>query len=91
MNGATTNAEELQQLKQIEAMKRQILTRMLSKEAFERLGRIRAVNEALAGQVELYLIQIFQSGKLHDKISDEKMKEILKLLTQKKDFKIKRV
>ena len=91
MNGATTNAEELQQLKQIEAMKRQILTRTLSKEAFERLGRIRAVNEALAGQVELYLIQIYQSGRLKDKISDEKMKEILKLLTQKKDFKIKRV
>ena len=74
MNGATTNAEELQQLKQIEAMKRQILTRTLSKEAFERLGRIRAVNEALAGQVELYLIQIYQSGRLKDKISDEKMK-----------------
>ena len=91
MNGATTNAEELQQLKQIEAMKRQILTRMLSKEAFERLGRIRAVNEALAGQVELYLIQIYQSGRLKDKISDEKMKEILKLLTQKKDFRIKRM
>jgi programmed cell death protein 5 len=91
MNGATTNAEELQQLKQIEAMKRQILTRMLSKEAFERLGRIRAANETLAGQVELYLIQIYQTGKLKGKISDEKMKGILRLLTQKKDFRIKRV
>ena len=91
MNGESANAEELQQLKQIEEMKRQILTRMLSKEAFERLGRIRSVNQQLAGQVELYLIQIYQTGKLQGKISDEKMKDILKLLSQKKDFRIKRV
>lgn len=91
MSGENPGLDELQQLKQIEMMKKQILTSVLSKEAFERLGRIRAVNQALAGQVELYLIQIYQTGKLQGKISDEKMKDILKLLSQKKEFKIKRI
>ncbi len=91
MNGGVSGSEELQQLKQVEEMKRQILSKMLSKEAFERLGRIRSVNQQLAGQVELYLIQIYQTGKIGEKITDEKMKEILKLLAEKKDFRIKRV
>jgi DNA-binding TFAR19-related protein (PDSD5 family) len=66
---------------------------MLSKEAFERLGRVRSVNPELASQVELYLLQVYQTGKLQDKISDRKMKDILTLLTQskKRDFRIKRV
>jgi programmed cell death protein 5 len=82
--------EEMQQMKQIEEMKKQLLSKVLSKEAYERLGRIRAVNPTLAGQVEMYLIQIVQSGKVDQKISDEKLKEVLKLLSQKKEFKIKR-
>jgi programmed cell death protein 5 len=91
MNGENLNLQDLQQLKQIEEMKRQLLSKMLSKEAFERLGRVRSVNPDLAGQVELYLIQIFQTGKLNEKITDEKMKEILKLLSEKRDFRIKRM
>ena len=91
MNGDNVSLEDLQQLKQIEEMKRQILTRMLSREAYERLGRVRAVNQELASQAELYLIQIHQSGKLKQRVSDEQMKDILKVLSQKKSFSIKRV
>jgi programmed cell death protein 5 len=91
MNGENVGPQELAQLKQIEELKRQLLGKVLGKEAFERLGRVRSVNPELAGQVELYLIQIYQTGKLTGKISDEKMKEILKLLSQKKEFKIRRM
>ncbi len=91
MNGENLGPQDLQQMRQIEELKRQLLSKMLSKEAFERLGRIRSVNQQLAEQVELYLIQTYQTGKIKEKISDEKMKEILRLLTQKKDFRIKRV
>jgi DNA-binding TFAR19-related protein (PDSD5 family) len=91
MNGNGVSLEELQQLKQIEAVKRQILNQVLSKEAFERLGRVRTVNPDLAGQVELYLVQIYQSGKVKDKISDSKLKDVLRLLSVRKDFRIKRV
>ncbi|MCK4497009.1 MAG: DNA-binding protein, partial [Candidatus Aenigmarchaeota archaeon] len=71
-------------------MKRNILNRILTKEAFERLSRVRSVNPVLANQVDLYLLQTYQTGKLTESITDEKLKEILKLLSEKKDFNIKR-
>ncbi len=90
MNG-TIDAEKLQQLQEIEQMKRKLLTNMLTKEAFERLGRVRTVNPDLAGQVELYLLQVYQTGQLKQQVTDDKMKEILKVLTQKKQVNIKRI
>lgn len=81
---------QLQQMQQLEALKRQVLGRMLSKEAFERLGRVRSVNPELAAQAELYLLQIYQTGKIKGTVTDEQMKKILGLLSEKKDFKIKK-
>lgn len=78
------------QAQQIEEMKRKLLSQMLSKEAFERLGRVRSVNPQLAGNVELYLIQAFQSGKIKGKIADEELKEILRSVSEKREFNIKR-
>ncbi|UCD07396.1 MAG: DNA-binding protein [Candidatus Aenigmatarchaeota archaeon] len=88
MDGVDMN--QLAQMKQLEEMKRTVLSRILTKEAFERLSRIRSVNPALANQVDIYLLQIYQTGKVTDPITDEKLKDILKLLSEKKDFKIKR-
>ena len=88
MNGFSPH--EMEQLKQIEEMKKQILTRILTKEAYERLARVRGVNPNLAGQVELYLLQIYQSGRLSNPVTDEKMKEILNTLTEKKEMNIRR-
>lgn len=82
--------QQIQQMKQIEEMKKRILGKILSKEAFERLGRVRFANPELAAQAELYLIQIYQSGKLKENVTDEQMKEILKLLSEKRDFRIKK-
>lgn len=84
------DANQLAQMKQIEEMKRTILNRILTKEAFERLSRVRSVNPMLANQVDLYLLQTYQTGKMQERITDEKMKEILNLLSEKKDFNIKR-
>ncbi len=81
---------QLQQMQQLEALKRQVLGKMLSKEAFERLGRVRSVNPELAAQAELYLLQIYQTGKIKGTVTDEQMKKILGLLSEKKDFKIKK-
>jgi len=80
--------QEMQQMQQIEALKKQILGKILSKEAYERLGRVRSVNPELASQAEVYLLQIYQSGKLKGAVTDQHMKEILKLLSEKRDFKI---
>ena len=75
---------------QLEAMKRELLLKFLDKEAFERIGRVKLANPMLAEQVELYLIQLFQSGQLKERLSDTKLKEILNLLTAKKETKIMR-
>jgi len=75
-------------MEQFEAMKKQALSKFLSKEAYERLGRVRFSNSELATKVELYLIQVYQAGKINQKVTDDQMKEILRLLSEKKEFKI---
>ena len=88
MNG--DNNMSIQQAQQLEQMKRQLLANMLTKEAFERLGRVRTVNPGLAGQAELYLLQLYQAGRLKQKITDSKIREVLNVLSEKKGFNIKR-
>ena len=81
----------MQQMKQIEEMKRQILSKILTKEAFERLGRVRTVNPQLAATAELYLLQMQQSGQMAGTVTGEQLKQILSTATpEKKEFKIKR-
>jgi len=91
MNEENISPQDLNQLKKIDEMKRQLMAKMLTKEALERLARVKSINEDLAGQAELYLLQIYQSGKLRDKITDEKLKDILRLLNQKREIRIKRL
>ncbi len=81
---------QLRQMEQIEALKKQILGKILSKDAYERLGRVRFANPELASQAELYLLQIYQSGKLKGVITDEQMKEILRILSEKREFRIRK-
>ncbi len=82
---------QIQQQKQAEEMKRQLLSRMLTKEAFERLGRVKTVNPQLASQAELYIMQVLQTG-YNKRIGDEELKEMLRSLTKRgKDFRMKRV
>ena len=88
MNGL--NPQDLNQLKQIEEMKREVLNKILTKEAFERLARVRVVNPQLAAQVDIYLLQIYQTGKIQEKITDDKLKDVLRVLGTKKEYKIKR-
>ena len=58
------DANEMRQMQQIEEMKRKLLGKALTKEATERLGRVRTVNPSLADQAEMYIMQISQAGKL---------------------------
>ncbi|MFQ5647777.1 MAG: DNA-binding protein [Candidatus Aenigmatarchaeota archaeon] len=85
------DANQLEQLRQIEEMKKQLLAKILTKDAQERLGRVRMVNPQLAGQAELYLIQVYQAGKLKTQITDDKLREVLKTLSGKKEISIKRL
>ena len=92
MNGFDINNEQIrqEQLKQMEEAKKKMLLQILSKEAYERLGRARLANPEIVSQAELYLLQLFQSGKLKEKVTDSQLKEILRILSSgKKKINIK--
>lgn len=73
---------------QIEELKKRIIQKILSKEALERLGRVRLSKPELAEQVELSLLQMYQAGKIKEEVSDQQLKAILEALTTKKEFRI---
>jgi len=77
-----------EELKKFEELKKVIMKKILTKEAIERLGRIKLVKADLATQLELYLVQLFQAGKIKDQVTDEQLKFILDGLIQKKKFNI---
>jgi programmed cell death protein 5 len=79
-----------EQMAQIEQMKKTLLRQVLSKEALERLGRVRIANPNLAAQLELYLIQLYQAGQLKGIVDDAKLKQILDVLAKKREWKIRR-
>ena len=75
------NNPQIEQMKKIEEMKKQLLGKILEKESYERLARVRVVNSELASQAELYLLQIYQAGKLKGTVDDMQLKEVLKFLS----------
>ena len=81
---------ELRQAQQIDEMKRNLLAKAVTKDGLERLGRVRTVNPQLAGQAELYIIQIFQHGKLKSPVNDAQMKDVLRVLSESKNIIIRR-
>ena len=87
------NREEIknEEIQQFEDMKKDALRKVLSKSAFERLGRVKLANPVLASQLEMYLLQAYQAGQLKGNIDDKKLKQILNILVPKKrKTKIKR-
>lgn len=77
-------------MKRMEMIKGEILRKMMTREAYERLSRVKLGNETVALQLEAYLLQVYQTGQLNEKIDDNKLKQILEVLVvQKKKTKIK--
>lgn len=83
-NGGPSPAE----MKQMEEMKNRLLRSILTKDAKERLNRIKIVKPDLALQLEMYLVQLYQNNKIQGMISDEQLKTILEMLTSGKKFNI---
>lgn len=80
--------EQMKQAQEIEKLKKQVMRKILTKKAIERLGRVRLVKPKLASQLELYLLQLHQAGQIKDVIDDSKLRKILDSLTRKQKFKI---
>ena len=83
-----------QQQKQYNNQKYQIMRKILSQEGRQRLENIRIVKPQFAEQIELQLIQLFQSGRLRGAtpLPDKEFKKILEKITagSKKEFNIKK-
>ena len=82
--------EQLQQIQELEELKKIVIRKILTKEAIERLGRIKLVKPNLHDQLILYLLQLYQSNQIKTIIDDAKLKQILDAIVKKKKFKIKR-
>ena len=78
------------QMAEFEKMKRETMKKVLTKEAAERLGRVRLASPVIATQLELYLMQMYQTGNINEGINDDQLKKILEILSTKKEIKIKR-
>ena len=86
---AAQEAQE-EQKATLEAQKQSILRQILTEEARQRLANIKLVRPQVAEAVEMRLIQLAQQGSLSAKLTDEQLKEILTVLSEKKKTTIKR-
>ena len=77
------------QEEQIDGQIKIIISQILTPQARERLGNIRTARPEFARQIEVFLIQLAQGGKLPSQVTDEQLKEILgKLQKKKRETKI---
>ncbi len=81
-------SEDLAAAQKMAQLKKITLKKILSRQASERLSRIRMVKPELAEQLENYLVQLFEAGKIKGEVSDEQIKMILEMVSTKKDYKI---
>ncbi len=86
----STQEQAMQQAQAQQIIKR-VMMEVLEPAARERLSNVKMVRPELAAQLELYLVQLYQSGQLRGKkLSEEQIKDILLKLTAKPDTKITR-
>jgi programmed cell death protein 5 len=83
------------QEREFEVKKYQIMRKILSPEGRQRLENIRMVKPEYAEQIEIQLIQLFQSGKLRGAtpLPDRAFKKLLEQISsfeRKKEFNIKK-
>ena len=77
---------------QMEAHKQELLRKILSHEARQRLTNLKMVKREFTVNLELQLIQLAQTGKVPIPMSDDQLKQILiQLQSRKREPKIRRI
>ncbi|KAG9229159.1 PDCD5-related protein [Amylocarpus encephaloides] len=91
--GGGGGGQEAQQQRQMQAStflispeaRQSILDQILEREAADRLGRIRLVNQQRATDVENRLITLARSGALRGAVTEDQLKELLNAVAEKKE------
>ncbi len=74
-----------------EAERAEILRRILTPEARERLGRIRLAKPEVANSVEQQLIQLASTGRLQRQVDDASLRALLeRVMPERREIKITR-
>jgi DNA-binding TFAR19-related protein (PDSD5 family) len=77
------------QAMQLEMQKKEVLRRMLSEAAYERMMNVRLSSPELYDKVINSLLYVSQSGRqMEGKISDEQLYALLQKMTQKRETSI---
>ena len=91
-NRMSDDQRQSQEEAQFEAQKQALLNKILAPEARQRLNNLKMVKPEFAGQIELQLIQMAQTGKLPIPLSDDQLKGILiQLQSRKREPTIRRI
>ncbi len=80
-------SQRLQQM-QLEMQKKELLRRMLSDPAYERMMNVRLSSPELYEKVVSSLAYLAQNGKMNEKVSDEQLYRLLSKMTEKRDTTI---
>ena len=82
---------ELERQERNKSQMQMVLMSILEPDARERLNTIKLTKPDFVGAVEQQLVQLAQSGRLKNKITDSQFKELLRQLAPKKrDYSITR-
>jgi programmed cell death protein 5 len=65
--------------------KKKVLRRIISPEGRERLARVRLVKPELVSQIEDYLINLYNNGKIKKVLSEDEIVKLLKMISLKDD------
>lgn len=85
MQGGNSANMQKQQEEQARKRLKKIASQILTDEARSRLGNIRVAKPELASQIEMQLVQLYRSGSIRDKITDDQLKDLLKTVQDSKD------
>lgn len=77
-----------QQAEQLKAQLKIIMSQILTPEARGRISNIRAAKPDFAMQIELYLAQLYQAGRIRTPLTDKELAGILSQFAQKRETKI---
>lgn len=90
MMSSQEQMQQQAQQQQIEEVLKNVMSQILDRKAQERLSNLKLVKPELAMQLGMYLAQLYQSGQLRERVTDEQLVTILRKLTEKRETKIRR-